>query len=50
MKFGIKGYKMSKGEYSLCFGISTEIWQGKREAYIFINLIKWAITIGRQSL
>jgi hypothetical protein len=41
-KFGIKVDKINKGMWSICFGISHFF----SETYLFINLVKWSISIG----
>ena len=41
-KFGIRVDKVDKGMWSVCFGISHFF----SETYLFINLIKWSISIG----
>ncbi len=41
-KFGVRVNKIDKGMWSICFGVSHFF----SETYLFINLVKWSISIG----
>jgi len=41
--FGVSVKKMIKGDYSIGACISYDGWFG--ECYLFLNLIKWTVTI-----
>ena len=45
LKWGIVINKMDKTMWSL--GIAISIWSEIGEGYIYVNLIKWSISIGR---
>ena len=45
LKWGIVINKMDKTMWSL--GISISIWGEIGEGYLYVNLIKWNISIGR---
>ena len=48
VKWGIEINRFNDHNFSLSLGISTEAWSDtEREVYIFINLIKWTIIIGK---
>lgn len=39
--------KLDKGDYSLGICLSSKKWNEFRETYLFINLWKWTVSIGR---
>ena len=41
-KFGVTGYKLFKGQWSLGFAITHDEY----ETYLYINFIKWSVAIG----
>lgn len=46
VKFGFDIVKLDKDQYSFGACISSGDWNGEREFYLYINLIKWTISIG----
>lgn len=40
-------FKMDKGDYSIGMCVSSKNWNEFRETYLYINLWKWTISIGR---
>lgn len=46
IKFGILVDKTWGPSIGICFSMTPKDMDGKREAYVYINIIKWSITIG----
>lgn len=42
-KFGISIEKLDKSQWSFCIGLSHWV----NETYLFINLFRWSISIGK---
>ena len=45
LRWGIVIDKLDKTQWSL--GICISVWKEIGEAYIFLNLIKWTVSVGR---
>ena len=41
-KFGVTGYKLMKGRWSIGIAITHDEY----ETYLYINLVKWSVAIG----
>jgi hypothetical protein len=46
IKFGVQVEKTWGPSLGICLSMTPKDMDGKREAYIYINLIKWSLTIG----
>lgn len=46
VKFGFNIVKLSEDQYSFGACISSGDWNGERECYLYLNLVKWTVSIG----
>lgn len=49
VKFLVGKYRIGKGYFKLGIEFKRDDYNGEKECFVTINLIKWQFTIGRQA-